>query len=196
MRIAPESSEGSASDYGSEMTGDDRSMPDDRSDNDAALMMEENAGMKLLFGGVKDEPRGALVVHDGVDDHHDEYDDDDGVQLYTDESSSDEDGDDRTSFRRIRGYTKDEDGGGGGDDDDESRVLMEGDNDPTSGLSASSKAQLAKLNQTRAAQGGGIQDSHAANNVSGMLMLESIQNKEDPNDPVSSAHESTNKRTK
>lgn len=60
------------------------------------------------------------------------------------------------------------------DEDAEEEVVK------TTGLGKSSQAMLEKLNKTRAGTLGDIQDSQAANNTSGMLMLESIANKADP----------------
>jgi len=49
-------------------------------------------------------------------------------------------------------------------------------------LGASSLAMMEKLNQTRAVQQGDVMSNQAAFKAEGMLMLESIDNKEDPND--------------
>ena len=120
--------------------------------------------------------------------HFDENDDDfyNGQQLVTTTPSFDPDEQSETDLS-----SEDEDGAyfdlyrlhGGHQGDD----MLVGSEDAetgvagkTGGLGKSSQAMLEKLNHTRAATLGDIQDSQAANNTSGMLMLESIANKADP----------------
>ena len=107
----------------------------------------------LLTNDNANEDRQILAVHFG-----------DELQEFTDGSSSDEE----EPQMALAGGTF--------NDEESKRTATVGEK----GLSESSQAMLSKLNSTRAAQQGDLQGSQAANNASGMLMLESIQNKDDP----------------
>ena len=61
-------------------------------------------------------------------------------------------------------------------------------------LKGAAAEMLEKLGNTRAGASSGVMDNQAAFNAGGMLMLESIQNKGDPNDEAAKDDEETMRR--